>query len=165
VIETAGAMDALERELTRFLVREARLMDEHRYAEWLALWTADGLYWIPCNADDIDPTREVSIIYDNRERLGERVERLMSGSVLAQDPLPRMRRVVSNVEIEEAHGDEITVGSNFVLVFARGGEQQLWAARTIHRLRRDPGGALQIAYKKVLLVNNDQEIPLLQFLI
>lgn len=165
MIETAGAMDALERELTRFIVREARLMDEHRYEEWLALWAADGLYWIPCNADDVDPAREVSIIYDDRERLGERVERLLSGSVLAQDPLPRMRRVVSNVEIEEAGGAEIVVASNFVLVFARLGEQQLWAGRTIHRLRRDPSGGLQIVAKKVLLINNDQEIPLLQFLI
>ena len=147
-----------------FLVREARLMDEGRYAEWLALGVR-CLYWVPCNADDIDPATQVSIIYDDRERLGERVERLLSGSVLAQDPLPRMRRVVSNVEIEAADGDEITVASNFVLVFARLSEQQLWAGRTIHRLRRDAGGALQIRSKKVLLVNNDQEMPLLQFLI
>lgn len=155
--------DALEREVTRFLVREARLMDEHRYEEWLALWTDDGLYWIPCNADDIDPTREVSILYDDRQRLGERVERLCSGTVLAQDPLPRMRRVVGNVEIEVADGDELTVGSNFVLVWARLGEQHTWAGRTVHRLRR-AGDGWRIACKKVLLVNNDQEMPLIQFL-
>jgi len=162
---TSDDADALERELTRFLVREARLMDEHQYEEWLALWADDGLYWIPCNADDIDPTREVSIVYDDRERLGERVERLCSGTVLAQDPLPRMRRVVSNVEIEAPEGDELTVASNFVLVWARLGEQQVWAGRTIHRLRRRPGGGWQIVRKKVLLVNSDQEMPLLQFLI
>jgi benzoate/toluate 1,2-dioxygenase beta subunit len=156
--------DALERELTRFLVREARFADEHRYAEWLELWAADGLYWVPCNADDIDPTRQVSIIYDDRERLGERVERLQSGTVLAQDPPPRMRRVLSNVEIEAVDGDQADVASNFVLVFARLGDQQLWAGRTLHRLRR-AGGSWQIVRKKVLLVNNDQEMPLLQFLI
>jgi benzoate/toluate 1,2-dioxygenase beta subunit len=35
-----------------FLYREARLIDEHRYDEWLSLWTDDGVYWVPCNEDD-----------------------------------------------------------------------------------------------------------------
>lgn len=156
--------DALEREVTRFLVREARFMDEHRYDDWLALWADDGLYWVPCNADDIDPMREVSIIYDDYERIVQRVDRLKSGTVLAQDPLPRMRRVVSNVEIELRASGGLEVASNFVLVHARFGEQQLWAGRSLHALRRR-GGELCIVRKKVLLVNNDQEMPLLQFLI
>ncbi len=48
--------------VTAFLYREAVLMDEGRYAEWFALWTEDALYWVPCNDDDIDPKRRVSII-------------------------------------------------------------------------------------------------------
>ena len=68
----------------RFLFLEARLMDEHRYKEWLALWTDDGVYWVPCNDDDIDPKRHVSIIYDDRERLEQGIDRLLSGSVLGE---------------------------------------------------------------------------------
>jgi 3-phenylpropionate/cinnamic acid dioxygenase small subunit len=148
-----------------FLYREARLMDEHRYDEWLALWTEDAsCYWVPCNADDIDPTREVSIIYDDRERLVQRVERLMSGSVLAQDPRPRMRRIVSNVEIEQVGTAALSVESNFILALARGKTQQLWAGRSRHALRREQDD-LRIASKKVMLINCDQEMPLLQFLI
>jgi 3-phenylpropionate/cinnamic acid dioxygenase small subunit len=154
------ADDAVE----RFLFREARLMDEHRYEEWLALWAEDGRYWVPCNDDDIDPTRQVSIIYDDRERLQQRVERLLSGSVLAQDPKPRMRRLVSNIEIAAGTGDELTAESNFILGFVRGETQQIWAGRSIHRLRRD-GQGFKIAHKKVMLINADQEMPLLQFLI
>jgi p-cumate 2,3-dioxygenase beta subunit len=157
-------MDSAARErVAAFLYREARLMDEHRYKEWLALWADDALYWVPCNEDDIDPTRHVSIIYDDRVRLQQRVERLMSGAVLAQDPPPRMRRVLSNIEIE-AEGADITAGSNFVLIYARGGGQQIWAGRTIHALRPDADG-FRIRRKTVLLVNADQEMPLLQFLI
>jgi 3-phenylpropionate/cinnamic acid dioxygenase small subunit len=148
----------------RFLYREARLMDEHRYREWLALWSDDGVYWVPCNDDDIDPTRQVSIIYDDRERLEQRVDRLLSGSVLAQDPKPRMRRVISNVEIEPSDGADMTVRSNFVLALARGGGQQLWAGRTIHVLLAH-GDDFKIRRKTVLLINSDQEMPLLQFLI
>ncbi len=153
-----------DREIEAFLYREARLMDESRYDEWLALWTQDALYWVPCNEDDIDPARQVSIIYDDRDRLVQRVDRLKSGSVLAQQPRPRMRRLVSNVEIVESAERELTVESNFMLGIARAGAKQLWTGRSIHRLRRD-GAAFLIARKKVLLIDNDQEIPLLQFLI
>jgi benzoate/toluate 1,2-dioxygenase beta subunit len=150
--------------IEKFLHHEARLMDENRFREWLALWTNDAIYWVPCNSDDLDPARQVSIIYDNRDRLDDRVTRLASGTVLAQDPKPRMRRVVSNIEIEKDSGVEIEVSSNFVLVQARGGWQYLWAGRSEYRLRRD-GGGLKIAFKKVMLVNSDQEMPVLQFLI
>jgi 3-phenylpropionate/cinnamic acid dioxygenase small subunit len=148
----------------RFLYREARLMDENRYAEWLTLWTEDASYWVPCNSDDIDPRRQVSLIYDDRPRLEQRVDRLISGSVLAQDPQPRMRRLVSNVEILAEEGTALTVESNFLLIKARGIEQQIWAGHSHHLLRRD-GVDFKIAKKKVLLVNADQEMPLLQFLI
>lgn len=148
-----------------FLYQEARLIDEHRYSEWLALWDDQGtLYWVPCNDDDIDPTRQVSIIYDDHERLVQRVERLLSGSVLAQQPVPRMRRVISNIELQRDARDELTVASNFILAAARSGRQELWAGRTIHRLRLKGEGP-RIVSKKVLLINSDQELPLLQFLI
>jgi 3-phenylpropionate/cinnamic acid dioxygenase small subunit len=151
-------------EIEALLYREARYMDEGRYEDWLALWDDDGVYWVPCNHDDADPMRDVSIIYDDRQRLGERVERLKSGSVLAQEPKPRMRRVVSNIEVAERAGAETTVHSNFVLGIIRFGRQDVWIGRSIHRLRRTPG-ALKIARKTVLLINSDIEMPLLQFLV
>jgi 3-phenylpropionate/cinnamic acid dioxygenase small subunit len=148
-----------------FLYREARLMDEHRYQEWLTLWeSSDTLYWVPCNDDDIDPRRQVSIIYDDHDRLVQRIERLISGTVLAQEPAPKMRRIVSNIETEQEAPDVIAVRSNFILNTARAGRQELWAGQALHRLRmRD--GTHRILSKKVLLNNSDQEIPLLQFLI
>ncbi len=153
------------RKIEEFVYREARLMDEHRYDEWEALWTDDAIYWVPCNEDDIDPTRHVSIIYDDRTRIGHRITRLKSGEAHAQDPPSRMRRVISNFEIEEADGGEVIVRSNFLLVELRH-EQNLWAGTTTHRLRPDKdAGGLKLAFKKVLLVNNDAEMPALAFLI
>jgi 3-phenylpropionate/cinnamic acid dioxygenase small subunit len=88
----------------------------------------------------------------------------LSGSVLSQQPRPRMRRVISNVEIGPEIGAEVTVESNFILGIARNSTKQLWIGRSIHTLRED-AGAFKIARKKVLLIDNDQEIPLLQLLI
>ena len=72
--------------------------------------------------------------------------------------------MVSNVEIEEGENGEVTVYSNFNLTELRQGTQNTFAGRTIHRLRPD-GGGFKIAYKKVLLVNNDEVINTLTFLI
>jgi 3-phenylpropionate/cinnamic acid dioxygenase small subunit len=163
---TSGPDGALMVEpVTAFLYREARLIDEHRYQEWLTLWeSSETLYWVPCNDDDIDPHRQVSIIYDDRDRLAQRIERLLSGSVLAQQPVPKMRRVVSNIEVEREGPELLAVRSNFILATARAGRQELWAGQAQHRLRVRDGGH-RIVSKKVLLNNSDQEIPLLQFLI
>ena len=151
-------------QIENFLYREARLMDEHAYDEWLSLWAEDALYWVPCNEDDIDPQRHVSIIYDNRARLEDRIERMKSGAAYAQDPKSRLRRVVSNVEVEEGDKGEVTVYSNFNLTELRRGRQDTFAGRTIYKLRPQ-GTSFKIAYKKVLLVNNDEVIDNLTFLI
>jgi len=151
-------------QVEQFLYHEAQLMDEHRLDEWLALWTEPALYWVPSNRDEIDPKREVSLIYDDWVRLQLRVSRLKSGFAHAQEPRSRMRRVVSNIVVEETENGEIVAHSNFLLAELRRGKQDLFAGRTIHRLlSRD--GSFKLASKKVLLVNNDEPIDNLTFLI
>jgi 3-phenylpropionate/cinnamic acid dioxygenase small subunit len=79
------------RQVEQFIYREARQQDEHRYAEWESLWTDDGVYWVPANGDDIDPEQQMSIIYDNRSRIGLRVRQLLSGRHYSQEPRSRLR--------------------------------------------------------------------------
>jgi benzoate/toluate 1,2-dioxygenase subunit beta len=133
-------------------------------SEWLALWTDDALYWVPCNEDDFDPERHVSIVYENRARLEGRITRLKSGAAYAQDPKSRLSRVVSNVEIEDGDDSETIVHSTFNVTALRRGRIDVFAGRAIHKLRPD-GDSYKIAYKKVLLINNDQVINNLTFLI
>jgi benzoate/toluate 1,2-dioxygenase beta subunit len=151
-------------QVEQFIYYEADLMDEHRYDEWLALWTDDALYWVPSGGDDIDPKREISLIYDDRVRLQVRITRLKSGFAHAQEPKSRMRRVVSNIVTQEAENGDIVVFSNFLLIELRRGKQDTFAGRTVHRLRPD-NGSFRLASKKVLLVNNDEHIDNLTFLI
>lgn len=139
-------------------------MDEHRYREWLELWTDDGVYWVPCGREEGDPSRDVSIIYDDRAKLADRVVYLETGTVREPEARPLMRRVISNIDATRISDAETEVGSNFVLVEARENTQVLWCGRSIHRLRRE-GGALKMARKTVLLVNRAQPMPVLQFLI
>ena len=81
-----SAIDITKDAVEAFLYHEARLADENRYDEWFALWTEDVCYWVPVNVDDYDPDEHVSILYDNRDRLQDRIDRLKSGGAWSQEP-------------------------------------------------------------------------------
>jgi 3-phenylpropionate/cinnamic acid dioxygenase small subunit len=153
------------RRIENFLYREARLMDENAYEEWLSLWADDEIcYWVPGDAGETDPAEQISIIYDNRKRLEARIKRLASGYAFAQDPKSRMRRVISNIEIDEAGDGTVVTQSNFTLGEFRRSKQDIFIGRTIHKLRPD-GDSYKIILKKVLLINSDSYIDNLTFLV
>jgi benzoate/toluate 1,2-dioxygenase subunit beta len=148
-----------------FLYQEARLADENCYDEWLALWTDDIRYWVPVNVDEYDPDDHVSIIFDNRERLQDRITRLKSGGAWSQEPQSRMRRVVSNIEVAPAQrADERLIVSNFVLGELRRGREAVYFAQQKHRLRLTAEG-LRMADKTVLLVRNNEPLHNLSFIL
>jgi len=160
--------DADHRAAVEFIYREARLADEARYAEWLQLWTDDGIYWVPASADPAaDPDKHLSHIYDNRGRIETRVKLLQTGYRHSQEPASHMRRLVSNIETAQADNGELVAESNFVLAeLAIQAKRELhwWVGRTTHRLRR-VGGELKMCRKKVVLVNAAEPLPNLSFLI
>jgi 3-phenylpropionate/cinnamic acid dioxygenase small subunit len=159
--------DAEYRAVAEFLYREARLADEARYAEWLALWTDDGVYWVPGTTDPAaDPDRHLSHVYDNRARLDTRIKLLLTGHRHSQEPPSLMRRLVANIEVE-ADGGEWVAGSNFLLAelsVQAGPAMHWWAGRATHRLRR-VDGELRMSLKKVVLVNAAEPLPNLAFLV
>lgn len=152
------------RTVEQFLYREARLADEHRYDDWEALWTDDALYWVPAGSDDADPTTRMSVVHDNRNRISTRVKQFNTGRRHSQNPTSRLRRVVSNVEIIENAGPDLTVEANFVLVESRERGKEIWAGRYTYRLRMVDGD-LKMSYKKVALVDNARVLPTMSFLI
>ena len=152
------------RAVERFLYREARLCDEHRFAEWESLWADDGVYWVPANGDDTDPTRQVSVLFDNRARIATRVRQLESGKRHAQSPPSRLARLVANVEVLADDGHEVTVASVFTVHESRLRGTTVWAGRYEHVLRRSADG-LRIVRKTVRLVDNDRPILTLAFLV
>jgi benzoate/toluate 1,2-dioxygenase subunit beta len=161
-------MDADHRAVVEFLHAEARLADEARYAEWLALWTDDGVYWVPATTDPAaDPEQHLSHIYDNRGRIETRIKLLQTGHRYSQEPASLMRRLISNIEVTAADNGELIAESNFALaelaIQARR-ELHWWVGRTTHRLRR-VNGELRMCRKKVVLVNAAEPLPNLSFLI
>lgn len=155
---------ALLTEVSQFIYREARLQDEHAYDEWEALWTDDAIYWVPANGADIDPETQMSIIFDNRSRIGVRIRQFHTGKRHTQSPPSKLGRVVSNIEIVGRDGDEITVCSNAMIFESNLRADTVWATRNEYILRRTAEG-LKMRRKKVVLVNNDKALYTLSFLV
>lgn len=151
-------------EIEQFLYREARYEDEHRYVDWESLWTDDGIYWVPANGDDIDPEQQMSVIYDNRSRIGLRVKQLLTGKRHTQEPQSRLRRLISNIELLGEDSKGIRIGANTIVFETNQRGDTLWGARVEYVLRRIDSH-LRIAYKKVALVNSEKAIYTLSFLI
>ncbi len=147
-----------------FLYREAALLDDMRLEEWLEFFTEDATYWIPENKDNLDPTRETSILYDDRFRMEDRVWRLTHGNAHAQIPPSRTRRMIGNVEVHEETDGEVVVYSNFAIFEIRRNEQRTFAGRYEHRLRLEEGN-WRITRKKVNLINNASPIYNLTFMV
>lgn len=144
----------LER-VARLLYDEAALLDEARYDDWLALYADDAVYWVPNEPGATDPTREVSIVYDDRRRLEERVWRLTSGYAYAQMPASRTTRIVANVRLleEEATGpDEVVVASALVVHELRRESRVTYSGQCRHTLRL-VDDAPRIASKRIDLID------------
>lgn len=140
----------------RFLMHEARLLDDARFDEWLALFTDDAQYWVPSEPGQDNPRDTVSLIYDDRRLLETRVRRLASPRIYSQEPRSRTSRIVTNVTIERLWGDNsaCVVRSKFQLIEFRRNEQKLFAGTYFHHLVHQHD-ATRIRVKRVDLVNCD----------
>lgn len=151
----AAALPALLRsDVEDFLYLEARLLDERRFEDWEALYTDDAEYWVPARPGQADPYTEVSIFFDDRELMGNRIARLRHPDIHVQSPPSRTVRLVSNVRIEKQTQDTVEVSSALLVADYRKGHQRFFAARTTHQLAR-AGDQLHIRRKKIELINAD----------
>jgi len=138
-----------------FLLHEARLLDEGKFDDWLALFTPEVRYWVPSEPGQESPLDTVSLIYDDRRLLETRVRRLSSPRIYSQEPRSRTSRIVTNVTIEEDPDPASTlVRSKFMLVEFRRNEQRIFGGTSFHRLT-NADGEIRIAWKRVDLVNCD----------
>lgn len=140
----------LHHEITLFLYREARLLDEERYREWLALVTRDVHYWIPFRENRFrkdrrpppTPETSASLFNDGYDDLEDRLKRSETGMVWSEDPPPRLNRIVTNVEVfTTEHAGELSVLSNVAIYRNRRQDEEIWyTGKRKDLLRREDGG-------------------------
>ena len=142
------------------IFREARLLDEGEWSDWVAMYREDAIYWVPAWLDEYetttDPATQVSLLYhDSRRGLEERIARIESRKSITALPLPRTVHQVSNLEAIATASDEITCHSVFsVHVYdQRVAKEHLRHGRYLHVLKRQDDH-WTIARKVITLVND-----------
>lgn len=162
------------REIEQFLYREARLLDDRRFRDWLLLFTDDVRYWMPLRSSrftrqshaiatsrsrpedrDISGEGEFAYLDETLTTLRQRIERLETGTAWAEEPPSRTRHIITNVEAEPGARDgEVRAYSNFVLFRSRLEAEDDQVAGQREDILRHVNGAWKISYRKIVVVHN-----------
>jgi 3-phenylpropionate/cinnamic acid dioxygenase small subunit len=110
-------------ELMPFYIREAWLLDERKFKEWLDLFTDDVLYFMPRRKNvprreaerEITPLGDLAIFEEDKRYLQMRVARLDTGMAWAEDPPSRTRHLVGNLEAELLENGEVKARTAFLV--------------------------------------------------
>jgi 3-phenylpropionate/cinnamic acid dioxygenase small subunit len=167
--------DGVVREIERFLYREARLLDERRFREWLELLADDVHYWMGARSNRyprsskaiaiLDPARyveedltgdeELAILDETKATLAARVARLDTGMAWAEDPPSRTRHLISNIDVEPGDSaTEFKVYSNFIVYRSRAETEEDFYIGARRDLLRRVDGQWKIARRKLTLDQN-----------
>jgi 3-phenylpropionate/cinnamic acid dioxygenase small subunit len=167
--------DEIIREVERFLYREARLLDERRFPEWLELFTDDVRYWMvgrtsryPTaskaigfldqdrhNTEELAQEGELAILDETKETLRARITRLDTGMAWAEDPPSRTRHLITNIEVEVGEtASELKVYSNYLVYRTRGETEQDFYVGRREDMLRNVDGVWKIAHRKIILDQN-----------
>ena len=150
--------DPSVRDHFRMLVeREARLLDQLRFDEWLAMYVPECIYWVPGTPAAGDPRREISISFDDRRRMEDRIYRLRSGYAWSQAPKSRTVRMISNVEVFAAKQARM-VRSNFLISEFRVDGTRFLSGWCGHRFVQSKEHRWQIQVRQVNLIDCDQNL-------
>jgi len=140
-------------EVEDLLYREAALLDEWRLEEWLELLTDDATYQVPpTDVPEGDARNTLFIVADDAIRIRSRVKQLLDKSAWAENPHSRTRRMISNVRVLGADGDDILVTANFIVNRMRYENADIYVGRYNYRLVRHQG-SLKIRERRVILDN------------
>lgn len=149
--------DPTERDQFRLLLeKEARLLDQLLFEDWLQLFVPNCAYWVPSTRNQGDPRSEIAVMFDDRRRLEDRVFRLRTGYAWSQAPSSRTARMISNVEVfKGSDADQRMVRSNFLISEFWDNETRILTGWAAHRVHQD-ASQWRISAKQINLINCDQ---------
>ena len=161
---TAAQVDAgIQRAVEAFLYRQAEILDDGRWDDWLGLFTPDGRYWMPARADQMQGDGVPNIFWEDLDLMTVRIRRNTHPHAWSQSPPNRLSHVVSNVVIERvAENGDLTVRSKFHCSEYLRYEVRHFAGKYRHELVRaadgegsgaDGEGAYRIRLQRVDLLN------------
>ena len=158
----------LKEEVEEFLYREADLLDERRYEDWLALLAEDVRYWMPMRRNvkvgeaEREFTRsghDINWFDEGKETLSRRVKQILTGMHWAEEPVSRISHMVSNIRLLEANPSwaepaEVAVKCRFLIYRNRVETETDFLVGKREDVLRRVDGDWQIARRKIVLDQN-----------
>src|SRR5436305_11657727 len=122
-----SVQQALWFELMQFYIREAWLLDERKFKEWLDLFTEDVLYFMPRRKNvprrelyrELTPLGDLAILEEDKRYLEMRVARLDTGMAWAEDTPSRTRHLIGNLEAALLENGEVEARTAFLVYRSR----------------------------------------------
>ncbi len=167
--------EATIRKVEQFLYREARLLDQREFHQWLDLFTDDLRYWMPMKTNryptasksivildggrheegDLSKEGDLAFMDESKDSLAKRIARLDTGMAWAEDPPSRTRHFISNIEVHPGEREsELKVYCNFIMYRSRGETEEDFYVGSREDVLRQEDGDWKIAYRKVVLDQN-----------
>jgi len=155
-VQTSLQAGVTRAEVEDFLYHEAALLDAWKLKEWEELLTDDATYYVPPNDElEGDYKNTLYIISDDRERIRQRVIRVLDPNCHAEFPRSRTCRLISNVRILGVEGDIVRVSSNFVCYrYRRYQREFVYVGTYEHQLRKTAQG-FKVKERRVLLAAHE----------
>jgi 3-phenylpropionate/cinnamic acid dioxygenase small subunit len=161
--ESAAARhQALWFELMQFYIREAWLLDERKFEEWLDLFTDDVLYFMPRRknvprrelARELTPLGDLAILEEDKRYLAMRVARLETGMAWAEDPPSRTRHLVGNLVATARDHGEVEAKTAFLVYRSHLETDHQLLSGCREDLLRKVDGAWKVARRTIILDAN-----------
>lgn len=158
---------ALQHTIEKFYAREAHLLDERCFEEWLETMTDDVRYRVPIaqnvafsdiDSEYLDNGLDVHWIDEGKETLENRVRQIRTGVHWAEEPLSRTAHLVSNVLITDSYNDvktdcrHLKVKSHILTYRQRLADQEDTLVGRKHDVLRSHGDSWLLA-ERVIYIN------------
>ena len=137
----------------QFLYRQADLLDSKKWQDWIDLFAADGIYWMPPDASYKTWDGQPAIFAEDKNLMTVRMRRVLHPDAWSQKPLWGTNHVVSNVIVDKAakNGD-LVVRSRFHMMELRRDDVRHFAGQYTHHLKKAKGG-YRIKLQRVDMTN------------
>jgi len=137
----------------QFLYRQAALLDDKQWQDWIDLFAADGIYWMPPDASYKTWDGQPAIFAEDRNLMTVRMRRVLHPDAWSQRPLWGTNHVVSNVIVDKAaRNGDLTVRSRFHMMELRRDDVRHFAGQYTHHLKKAKGG-YRIKLQRVDMTN------------
>jgi benzoate/toluate 1,2-dioxygenase beta subunit len=148
-----GFNPSLQHSVEQFLYKQAELLDGKRWQDYIDLFTADGIYWMPARPEDKTWDGTPSIFAEDQNLMHVRMGRVLHPDAWSQRPQWGTNHVVSNVQIQSTRPNgDVEVKSRFHMMELRRDDVRHFAGSYLHKLVKGKDG-YRIKLQRVDMTN------------